>query len=128
MYSEETSAPERIVYTDAAGKSKIAAAAVLTPGAFEASDALASIIASKAAKAWQKTFGETCYIYGLEMSEALAILMAKERWARWAGSYILYRQQRITGVDQELREPHRDSGNGPPHMAPGKRHLDRPAA
>ena len=50
---------------------------MLTPGTFEASDTIDSIIASKTANAWRKTFGKTCYIYGLEMLAVLAILMAK---------------------------------------------------
>ena len=69
-------APERIVYTDAAGKSQFIADAVLTPGAFEASDTIGSITSSKTATAWKKTFGKTCYIYGLSMLEVLSIHMA----------------------------------------------------
>ena len=73
----ETSGPERIAYTDDAVKSQISAAVALTPGAFDASSILYSVTVSRTANEWSMAFGETCYIYGLEMIAALAILMTK---------------------------------------------------
>ena len=66
---------ERIVYSDAAGKSQIIATVCLTPGTFASSKRLDTIRYSKTGNKWRKTFEKTCYIYGLEVLAILAILL-----------------------------------------------------
>ena len=68
---------ERIVYTDAAGETKIVAAACLTPETFASYDRLISVRASKTGHRWRKNFKKTCHIYGLEVLAVLAILLGK---------------------------------------------------
>ena len=68
---------ERVVYSDAAGKSQIIATVCLTPGTFASNDRIDSIRHSKTGNKWGKTFEKTCYIYGLEVLAVLAILLEK---------------------------------------------------
>ena len=73
---------ERIVYTDAAGRSQIIAAVCLTPGTFVAGNRIDSVRHSKTGLKWRKTFKKTCYIYGLEVLAVLAILLEKSNELR----------------------------------------------
>ena len=66
---------ERIVYSDAAGKSQIIATVRRKPGTFDSSNRIGPIRPSKTGDRRRKTFGETCYIYGLEVLAVLAILL-----------------------------------------------------
>ena len=62
---------ERIVYTDAAGKSQIIAAAILGPSSFENTKCRRPVTHIRTGERWKRTFASTIYIYGLEM---LAVL------------------------------------------------------
>ena len=113
--------PERSVYTDAACKSRIIAASMLTPGTFGASNITDSVTASRTANARWETFGKTCYIYGLEILAAPAIRMAKNNGIADKTATFYIDNNPHPCANRELREPHRDSGNNSPNMDPGPR-------
>ena len=68
---------ERIVYSNATGKSQVIATVCLTPGTLASNDRIESVRHSKTGNKWGKTYEETCYIYGLEVLEVLAILLER---------------------------------------------------
>ena len=69
--------PERVVYTDAAGKSQIIAAVIIDPTTFLESKTINKVRATRTGRRWKETFEDTSYIYGLEMLAILAILMTE---------------------------------------------------
>ena len=68
----KTDRTDRIVYTDAAGKSRIIAAVVIDPANFKHTKYLRSVRHIRTGLRWAKTFADTSYIYGLEMLAILA--------------------------------------------------------
>ena len=68
---------ERIVYSDAVGKSQIIATVRRKPGTFDSSNRIGPIRPSKTGDRRRKSFGATCYIYGLGVLAVLAILLGK---------------------------------------------------
>ena len=68
----KTDRTDRIVYTDAAGKSRIIAAVVIDPANFKHTKYLRSVTHIRTGLRWAKTFADTSYIYGLEMLAILA--------------------------------------------------------
>ena len=73
----KTDRTDRIVYTDAAGKSRIIAAVILDPANFKRTKYLRSITHVRTGLRWTRTFADTSYIYGLEMLAILATLMER---------------------------------------------------
>ena len=68
-------ATERVVYTDAAGKSAIMADVVFDPSRFTAYKTIGGVWSLKTGFRWKSTFAKTNFIYGLEMVALLALLM-----------------------------------------------------
>ena len=73
----KTDRTDRIVYTDAAGKSRIIAAVIIDPTGFKHTKYLRSVTHVRTGKRWVRTFAYTSYIYGLEMLTILATLMER---------------------------------------------------
>ena len=73
----KTDRTDRVVYTDAAGKSRIIAAVILDPANFKLTKYLRSITHVRTGSRWVRTFEDTSYIYGLEMLAILATLMER---------------------------------------------------
>ena len=73
----QPSVPERVVYTDAAGKSAIIAAVVIDPSRFTESKTIDTVWSLKTGLRWKSTFAKTNFIYGLELLALLALLMEK---------------------------------------------------
>ena len=72
-----TDRTDRIVYTDAAGKSRIVAAVIIGPTNFKHTKYLRSVTHIRTGMRWAKTCADTSYIYGLEMLAILATLMER---------------------------------------------------
>ena len=68
---------QRVVYTDAAGRTRIIAAVIIDPNTFLESKTINKVCATRTGRRWIKTFEDTSYIYGLEMLAILATLMAE---------------------------------------------------
>ena len=68
---------ERIVYTDAAGKSQIIATVISGPSSFKNTKYIRSIAHIRTGGRWGETFTPTSYIYGLEMLAVLTTLTGK---------------------------------------------------
>merc|ERR1719158_1830588 len=68
---------ERIVYTDAAGKSQIIAAVVSGPSTFKNTKYIRPAKHIRTGEKRKRTFAPTIYIYGLEMLAVLAALTEK---------------------------------------------------
>ena len=66
---------ERVVYTDAAGKSAIIAAVIFDPVRYTRDKTIDSVWSLKTGYRWKSTFAKTNFIYGLEMLALLALLM-----------------------------------------------------
>ena len=58
---------QRVVYTDAAGRTRIIAAVIIDPNTFLESKTINKVCATRTGRRWIKTFEDTSYIYGLEM-------------------------------------------------------------
>ena len=74
----KTDRADRVVYTDAAGKSRIIAAVIIDPTGFKHTKYLRSVAHVRTGQRWLRTFANTSYIYGLEMLAILATLMERE--------------------------------------------------
>ena len=68
---------ERIVYTDAAGKSQIFAAVILGASAFRNTKYIRPIAHIRTGERWKSAFDSTSYIYGIEMLAVLTTLVEK---------------------------------------------------
>ena len=73
--SPKPTVPERVVYTDAAGKSAIIAAVVIDPTRFAEGKTIDAVWSLKTGFRWMSTFAETNFVYGLELIALLALLM-----------------------------------------------------
>ena len=70
--------PERVAYTDAAGKSAIIAAVVVNPERFTTNKTIDGVWPLRTGFRWKSTFDKTNFIYGLELSALLALLMEED--------------------------------------------------
>ena len=70
--------PDRVVYTDAAGKSAIIAAVTFDPTRFASNKTIGCVWILKAGFRWRSTFAKTNFIYGLELLALFALLMQED--------------------------------------------------